>query len=437
MVDDTLRQMDTVILHHSLDVFPRDREDQSSMVSEFHGYLVKLCQQQMNRMHWKILLNKVLVGVYKRRGHAVKYLVSLEGNQTIRQSDLQLLPEWGDSAGLLKELLSSGECERCGEGEVVGGDRGVAGDAESGGGVAGDRRGVTGDRARSGEGVAGGGARSEGGTGGGARSGTESGGAGGVAHDVVRRESGGGAHKGQMDSEIGSRGIEGGEEQADHRASIDMQPLELAAKLGLMDAMSLLAEAGMRVCPSSDPLLCSSALHLATINQDLGAMQRILQLVQTEWATDALLSQQLCDLLTLSKCTFGRSPLDIAHFQCSSGLSCRTLTYLLPWVWSSCTGKGYSFPVFPYGHLLCPVLYHDLISPHCVSQKDRWSRCIEEGRWCNFEAPSGYWRVYGDHSVGRTDCALIHVSAESVTPTQFERDFVDMRLVNRDMEPLI
>ena len=426
-VVDILKQIDTVILHHSLNVDPSNSEDQGSMVSgvsEFHDYLVMLCHQ-MNSNHLRILLNKVLVGVYKRRGHTIKYLVSLEGNLTVRRSDV--LSEWGDSTGLLVELLGFTKLEECGID-----DEGV-GDGESEKGVvrggANDEEGVSGGGNCSGEGM-GGASNGEGVAGGGNCSGERMGGAnngGGVA---------GGRYRGQTDDKVGNRRIEvegAAHYGTAHSASTDMHPLELAVKLGLMDVVSLLVEAGMRVCPSSNPFLCSGALHHATINQDLEAMRHILELVQAEWATDTLLSQQLCDLLTLSKHTFGRSPLDIAYFQCNSGLSCETLTHLLLWVHTYCVGKGYSPPVFPYRHLMC----HNPIPPrsHGVSQKDRWLKCVTEGRGCDFEVLTGHWRVYGDHSVGRTSCGLARIAAGSVTPTEFERDFVDMRLVC--MEPLI
>lgn len=372
-----LGQIDT-LLTYSLNVDPREGDGgQGMMVSEFHDCLVKLCHANSSHLLFsRLLVNKVVMGVYKRRGHAIKYMLSSEGYETVQQSDMQSLPEWANSTDILVELLHFRKSEECN-----------GGGAHDEGGVAGD------------QGYAGGAGRVAGGR---VQNGQER--AGDQRHG-----------KAQCRERVTS-------------GTLDMHPLDFAVKLGLMDIVTLLVQAGT-VCVSSDAVLCKSALHYAIINQDLVAMHSILGLIQSEWPTSMQLSQQLCDLLTLSNLTFGRSPLDIAYFQCNSGLSCDTLTYILPWARTSCARSDYSPQGFPYDHLTCPVMQHNPILSRSsdVTLKHRWLRCVTEGRGCEFDTLSGFWRVYGDHSVGRMDCGLIRIAAGSITPAEFERDFVNMR----------
>lgn len=364
-----LEQVDVLIHTHSLRMDPSGEKGggQKEIVSEFHACLVELCQTGGIGL-LGILTNKVLVGVYKRRGHAIKYMLSSEGHETVGRGIMESLPEWGNSTELLVELLGFRECVKEGGGADIGG--GVA--SNQCGGVAYDE--------------------------------------GGVASDQRGGACNGGAVAGEWSEGSGD-------------ANMGIYPLDLAVKLGLLDVASLLVQAGMKVCPSH--FLCNGALHYATINQDLAAIGYILECVQSEWATSKLLSQQLCHLLTLNELTFRRSPLDIAYFQCNSGLSCDALTHLLQWARTWCDGGDFSPHSFPYDHKMCPA--RNLPHSHGISPKERWLRCVMEGRGCEFGAFSGHWRVYGDHSVGRMDCGLTRIAAGSVTPIQFERDFVNTR----------
>lgn len=319
----------------------------AEVLSEFHACLMKLANTSSGHLVFSdTLTNRVIVGVSKRRGHAIKYLLSSEQYQTVEQSRFEALPGWGNGTDILEALLhfrnsvtNMEDCQR-------------------------------------------GGARREGGVVG--------------SQEVTACRQG----------EVGS----------------DVYPLDLSVKLGLLDVLRLLVDAGMKMCP------CSATLHYAVINHDRAAMEYVLQRMLSEWTTTSVQSRKarLCNLLAHSELSFGRSPLDIAYFQCESGLSCDTFTYILDWMHATCAGN-YSLEGFPYGHMTCPASHALVEHTHGVSLKERWLRCVVEGRGCDFGELTGRWRVYGNHSVGRMDCPLTRIVAGSLTPVQFERDFVNLR----------
>lgn len=248
----------------------------------------------------------------------------------------------------------------------------------------------------------------------------------------------------------------------------NMHPLDFAVKLGMVDVVGLLVSSDVKMC--QNPHLCSisaSALCQAVINQDGAAVDCVLQVTRSESAADEALDQEtlLCDLLTLREPSFGRSPVDIAHLQCSSGLNCDTFTHLLKLTQTSCASdySPHASPLpghmtsphghmtstqghltSPHGHVTSPQCHvtpphghvtspHDL--PTCPAHQPslsllpgaRWLGCVEGGRGCGFSQWSGQWRVYGDHKVGRADCGLLQIAASRITPEEFERDFVNMR----------
>ena len=226
------------------------------------------------------------------------------------------------------------------------------------------------------------------------------------------------------------------------RNILSVHPLVLAMKLGMVDIAKLLVLAGVQ-----DPHRWqSSVLCQAVINQNKEAVDYVLQVTRSEWDANKVLDQEtlLCDVLTLREPSLGRSPMEIAHLQCSSGLSCDTLAHLLELTQTSCVsdyslhtsptpshmtslpGHVTSPPghmAFQYGWLTCPA--HQAASS--LLPRTRWLGCVEGGRGCRFSQWSGQWRVYGDHKVGRADCDLLQIAASRTTPTEFERDFVNMR----------
>ena len=175
----------------------------------------------------------------------------------------------------------------------------------------------------------------------------------------------------------------------------------------------------------------------------------------------------LCNLLTQDGGSVGKPALDIAHHSCSAsnGAICDTYNHLLAHVhtycdddWSPLTdSSSYSHhhpltsqPLLTRAHMkgaeklsgwrdhslawwgpehtlpyTCPVKNRP--STFDVSLRGRFRSCLLEGKGCDFTALSGGWRVYTEHSVGRSDCDLARVSVDQLTSLEFERDFVNMR----------
>ena len=224
-------------------------------------------------------------------------------------------------------------------------------------------------------------------------------------------------------------------------------PLDMAVKLGMFDVLRILIGHGVRVCPSLHPLRCTDALHYATMNQDTPTLGYLVEVIQSELAGSGWSKTlQMCNLLTKDERTFGKSPLSIAHFQCSSGLNCDAFEHLLRLSEEFC-GGNYTLDSYPYEPGLCAVdcSATGSLSP-CVSTERgcglmeggqdqslgvntaRWCDCMESGRGCRLgSSGSGHWRVYGKHRVGRMDCDLPCVAAGSVTPEEFQRHFVELR----------
>lgn len=208
--------------------------------------------------------------------------------------------------------------------------------------------------------------------------------------------------------------------------STKLSPIELAVKLGMSDVLKLLVQYGEQVCLSFEPFQCRDVLHYATVNQDKTTIAYLLELISSEMETSKVPNQNihLCRLLTHSD-KFERSPLDIAHYQCSSGLDCSTYEFISEQTHLLCV-EDYNPQSYSYGYPTC-ALKHGLVLPSpAMSPKSEWFRCIDEGT-CTSGAWSGHWSVYKEHRVGKRGCDLATIS-NIVSPQEFERNFVNLRL---------
>lgn len=339
------QEMDTLIENHSLLMDVSTEQDlQKLIVSKFRVFLVQLAEANDSSqflVHSDVLTNKVIIGVYKTRGHAIKYMLSSGKYLTVEQSQFESLLVW--STDLLVEFLR-------------------------------------------------------------------------VRDSTVKLEDykGGGAY-----DEVG--------------VSNSKLPMDLAVQLGMLDVLKLLVQDGGKICSSFDPLECTDALHYATISQDTAIIDYVVELVRSELAASSKTNHNahLCKLLThIGDTGFVRSPLDIAHYQCSSGLKCNVFEHLLQLVHSLSCNENYTLQGYPYGHMTCSAERDSTQHFMDISLKRRWLSCIYGGRGCKFDSMSGSWKVYGEHRVGGMDCNLPRISAAAVTPFQFERDFVNMRYVS-------
>ena len=211
-------------------------------------------------------------------------------------------------------------------------------------------------------------------------------------------------------------------------------PLDLATRLGMLDVLRLLVQERGKMCdstPSSGPLQCTNALHLAVTNQDAAAVDYIMEQVGRELAGNEE-GSDLCALLTCDRDSLsGRSPLNIARHQCSHGLRCEMFHHLSTLVHTYCSQRSHRFPsnqdlYMSHDLRTCLKDQHNSPSP-AYSAGQRLEGCVLEGRGCKFEGLTGHWQRYEQHRVGRMNCDLTRVSAGTITPQEFERDFVNMR----------
>ena len=216
-----------------------------------------------------------------------------------------------------------------------------------------------------------------------------------------------------------------------------LTPLELAVKLKMMDIYEILIQNGMQLCHCTDCHDSSKTLQLASINQDVVAINSLIAQITSELASTHSGQQNdynavMCKLLTQTD-SAEISPMDIAHFQCQSGLYCQVFEHLSEMTVTFCE-EGYNPPNYNYPHrgnkVMCPAEHsdvHPLKDITNTNTKERWVTCIREGTGCDLGAWSGNWLVYGGHDVGRTGCDLLRLSAGNLTPGEFEKIFVNLR----------
>ena len=234
-------------------------------------------------------------------------------------------------------------------------------------------------------------------------------------------------------------------------------PMELAVRLGMIDILDLLGGGGsggggggeeISVSSHTPPSLCSSSLlHYAIINHDIATVHYIIQAITSKLETsgsggsgNARQDQELeylCELLISNEQHFGRSPLDIASFQCTAGYSCQVFDHLSMLARKICKEEydPQRFLYFREGERTCPV-DQDVDDSQGITGRERLLNCIHNGRSCGFEAFSGHWDLYGDHQVGGKEeekggtkggCHLPRIPVDRITPQEFERDFVNLR----------
>ena len=122
----------------------------------------------------------------------------------------------------------------------------------------------------------------------------------------------------------------------DEDMTLIMSPLELAVKLRMTGAVSVLLGHSARVCLSTAPLECSDALQSAVINQDNDIISLLVKAFRKEQPImmrslheSEQTSDDLCLFLTRKGRNNSFSSLEIAQTHCQLGLSCTALQLLL------------------------------------------------------------------------------------------------------------
>ena len=222
---------------------------------------------------------------------------------------------------------------------------------------------------------------------------------------------------------------------------VEVSPLELAVKLQMTEAASLLLKNGAVVCTSLIPLKCSDALHYAVINEDRLTVSLIMAALRKEVTTvGGELKPILCSIASEKGRNVAFSPLQIAHLHCLSGLSCVAYETILIDVNMDCllntkldtrnfftavaTAKAKEFncptPTVGTNFRFGSSASSSLNSP--PNWLPQWALLGCQGR-------SG-WRVYCHFRVGQGGCDLPRVSLRQLSPHQLEEFFGKLRYVS-------
>ena len=225
-----------------------------------------------------------------------------------------------------------------------------------------------------------------------------------------------------------------------------MSPLELAVKLRMTGAVSVLLEHSARVCLSTAPLDCSDALQSAVINQDNDIISLLVETFRKEQPIvkrspheSEQTSDDLCLFLTRKGRNNSFSSLEIAQTHCQLGLSCTALQLLLshtlncsfaedqsPW-WNS------GIDSLKHNSLqICPASSFSERSPRLRSGFQSTSAVF--GHWLPQWAAAvssgtrGWgWAVYNDWRLGRSGCDLPRINIGQLSAEKFKKLFVDLR----------
>jgi len=220
-----------------------------------------------------------------------------------------------------------------------------------------------------------------------------------------------------------------------------LSPLELAVKLQMTAAASLLLENGAVVCTSLFPLKCSDALHYAVINEDRLTVSLIMDTLREEVErAGGELKQVLCSIVSEKGRNVAFSPLEIAHLHCLSGLSCVAYETLLTDVDMGCVLNATS----DTRNLFTAVATsraRRLFSPNqTVGTKFEFGYSIRSPlngpshwlpRWTilGYQGRRSGWGVYDHFRVGQEGCDLPRVSFRQFSPHQLEAFFGKLRFV--------
>lgn len=222
---------------------------------------------------------------------------------------------------------------------------------------------------------------------------------------------------------------------------VGLSPLELAVKLQMTAAASLLLENGAVVCSSLFPLNCSDALHYAVINEDRLTVSLIMGTLREEVKrVGGELKQVLCSIVSEKGRNVAFSPLEIAHLHCLSSLSCVAYETLLTDVNMGCvlnatpdTGNFFT--------AVTSTRARKLFSPtQTVGTKFEFGYSIRSplngpSHWLPRWAMLGYqgrrsgWGVYNHFRVGQEGCDLPRVNFRQLSPHQLEAFFGKLRYI--------
>ena len=214
-----------------------------------------------------------------------------------------------------------------------------------------------------------------------------------------------------------------------------VSPLELAVRLQMTGAASLLLEHGARLCSSFAPLECTDALQYAVINQDIYSTSLLVEALRKEPSLRT--SEGACWFLTRKGRNISFSSLEVAQTHCKLGLSCTALEYIL-----SLLGHALNCSFVEDRNLLwnsemkenslriCPV--------NTFSEADAFSEGLNHlqsdsslfGRWLPQWAVvdgSWGWAVYKGWHVGKSGCDLPRININQLSVEMFKKLFVDLR----------
>lgn len=211
--------------------------------------------------------------------------------------------------------------------------------------------------------------------------------------------------------------------------STGMTPLEVAVKLQMIEAASLLLLNGATLCTSVSPLECSDALHYAAINQDMRGVELLLNTLTKE---PSLSTNMICPYL-IWKGRVSFSPLEIAYLQCQMGLSC-TLSQLFNSLRFNCNNYWQNMSIDTLiSHT--PFGIDTLSQCQCQSDTTTLQCGPKNGYHClppawattNPASKNSGWLTYRQFQVGQNGCDLPRVNLKDITTKDFETVFVNLK----------